>query len=75
MATAIDDNVAYEKSDKSIWRLLNIRCTRLVPCLAHLKIACIHDDAGKGIQEMSNWFADDINLIAKYVLNGIQRIR
>ena len=28
MATAIDDNAAYEKSDKSIWRLLNIRCTR-----------------------------------------------
>ena len=40
-----------------------------------LKIACIHDDAGKGIQEMSDWFADDINLIAKYVFNGIQRIR
>ena len=27
VATAIDDNAAYEKSDKSIWRLLNIRCT------------------------------------------------
>ena len=27
MATAIDNNAAYEKSDKSIWRLLNIRCT------------------------------------------------
>ena len=27
MATAIDDNAAYEKSDKSIWWLLNIRCT------------------------------------------------
>ena len=27
MATATDDNAAYEKSDKSIWRLLNIRCT------------------------------------------------
>ena len=40
-----------------------------------LKIACIHDDAGKGIQKMSDWFADDINLIAKYVFHGIQRIR
>ena len=40
-----------------------------------LKIACIHDDAGKGVQEMSDCFADDINLIAKYVFNGIQRIR
>ena len=29
MATTTDDNAAYEKSDKSIWRLLNIRCTRL----------------------------------------------
>ena len=29
MATAIDDNAADEKSDKSIWRLLNIRCTRI----------------------------------------------
>nr|WP_288720438.1 DUF6783 domain-containing protein [uncultured Blautia sp.] len=28
MATTIDDNAADEKSDKSIWRLLNIRCTR-----------------------------------------------
>ena len=27
MATAIDNNAAYENSDKSIWRLLNIRCT------------------------------------------------
>ena len=40
-----------------------------------LKIACSHDDAGKGIQKMSDWFADDINLIAKYVFHGIQRIR
>ena len=40
-----------------------------------LKIACIHDEAGKGIQKMSDWFADDINLIAKYVFHGIQRIR
>ena len=31
MATAIDDNAAYEKSDKSIWWLLNIRCTRRSP--------------------------------------------
>ena len=29
MATTIDDNAADEKSDKSIWRLLNIRCTRI----------------------------------------------
>jgi hypothetical protein len=28
VATTIDDNAADEKSDKSIWRLLNIRCTR-----------------------------------------------
>ena len=28
VATAIDDNAAYEKSDKSIWRLHNIRCTK-----------------------------------------------
>ena len=28
MATTIDANAADEKSDKSIWRLLNIRCTR-----------------------------------------------
>ena len=27
MATATDLGVAYEKSDKSILRLLNIRCT------------------------------------------------
>ena len=27
MATATDDNAANEKSDKSIWQLLNIRCT------------------------------------------------
>ena len=29
MATATDDNAADEKSDKSIWQLLNIRCTML----------------------------------------------
>ena len=29
MATATDDNAADEKSDKSIWQLLNIRCTSL----------------------------------------------
>ena len=28
MATSIDDNATDEKSDKSIWRLLNIHCTR-----------------------------------------------
>ena len=27
VATATDDNAADEKSDKSIWQLLNIRCT------------------------------------------------
>ena len=27
MATATDDNAADKKSDKSIWQLLNIRCT------------------------------------------------
>lgn len=40
-----------------------------------LKIVCIHDDTGKGIQKMSDIFADDINLIAKYVFHGIQQIR
>ena len=29
VATTIDDNAADGKSDKSIWRLLNIRCTRI----------------------------------------------
>ena len=29
VATATDDNAADEKSDKSIWQLLNIRCTSL----------------------------------------------
>ena len=29
MATSIDDNAADEKSDKSIWRLLNIHCTNV----------------------------------------------
>ena len=29
MATTIDDNAADEKSDKPIWRLLNIHCTRV----------------------------------------------
>ncbi|WP_207661543.1 hypothetical protein, partial [Blautia sp. OF03-15BH] len=29
MATSIDDNAADEKSDKPIWRLLNIHCTRV----------------------------------------------
>ena len=30
MATSIDDNAADEKSDKSIWRLLNIHCTNII---------------------------------------------
>ena len=38
MATVIDDNAAYEKSDKSIWRLLNIRCTRNSCLLKHSSI-------------------------------------
>ena len=29
MAAPIDDNAADEKSDKSIWQLLNIYCTSL----------------------------------------------
>ena len=29
-ATSIDDNAADEKSDKSIWRLLNIHCTSVL---------------------------------------------
>jgi hypothetical protein len=29
VATVTDDNAADEKSDKSIWQLLNIRCTSL----------------------------------------------
>lgn len=40
-----------------------------------LKIACIHDDTGKGVQEMSDMFADNLNLIAKYVFTGIRKIR
>ena len=40
-----------------------------------LKIACIHDDTGKGVQEMSDMFADDPDLIAKYVFTGIQKVR
>ena len=40
-----------------------------------LKIACIRDDTGKGIQEMSDMFADDPNLIAKYVFTGIRTVR
>ena len=39
-----------------------------------LKIACIHDDTGKGVQEMSDTFADDLNLIAKYVFSGIPKV-
>ena len=39
MATAIDDNAAYEKSDKSIWWLLNIRCTRRDLVLYRLETA------------------------------------
>ena len=38
MATAIDDNAADEKSDKSIWRLLNIRCTRSVQSLSEVLV-------------------------------------
>ena len=40
-----------------------------------LKIACIQDDTGKGIQEMSDMFSDDLNLIAQYVFKGIPRMR
>lgn len=40
-----------------------------------IKIACIHDNTGKGTQEMSDMFADDLGLIAKYVFNGIQKVR
>ena len=38
MATATDDNAADEKSDKSIWRLLNIRCTRSVQLLSEVLV-------------------------------------
>jgi hypothetical protein len=34
VATATDDNAADEKSDKSIWQLLNIRCTRIIPAIS-----------------------------------------
>ncbi|MCQ4933700.1 hypothetical protein [Blautia faecis] len=34
MATATDDNAADEKSDKSIWQLLNIRRTRIIPAIS-----------------------------------------
>lgn len=40
-----------------------------------LKIACIQNDTGKGHQEMSDMFADDLNLIAKYVFSGIEGFR
>lgn len=40
-----------------------------------IKIACIHDDTGKGVQEMSDQFADDLSLIAKYVFTSIPKIR
>jgi hypothetical protein len=40
-----------------------------------LKIACIQDDTGKGIQEMSDIFSDDLDLIAKYVFGAIQSFR
>lgn len=39
------------------------------------KIACINDDTGKGVQEMSDIFTDDLDLIAKYVFNGIPKVR
>ena len=38
VATATDDNAADEKSDKSIWRLLNIRCTRSVQLLSEVLV-------------------------------------
>lgn len=40
-----------------------------------IKIACIHDNTGKGVQEMSDIFADNLNLIAKYVFSSIPQIR
>ena len=40
MATTIDDNAADEKSDKSIWRLLNIRCTRTKNVPWHILPEC-----------------------------------
>ena len=42
MATATDDNAAYEKSDKSIWWLLNIRCTRRSPGQLQTKTSAMY---------------------------------
>ena len=47
MATATDDNAADEKSDKSIWQLLNIRCTRNAP-----RKEILMDNAGKNVIEV-----------------------
>ena len=38
MATATDDNAADEKSDKSIWQLLNIRCTSFFRNISVMRI-------------------------------------
>lgn len=40
-----------------------------------LKIACIQGDTGNGVQASSDMFADNKDLIAKYVFSGIQKIR
>jgi len=47
VATATDDNAADEKSDKSIWQLLNIRCTRNAP-----RKEILMDNAGKNVIEV-----------------------
>jgi len=38
VATVTDVGAADEKSDKSIWRLLNIRCTRSVQLLSEVLV-------------------------------------
>ena len=56
MATATDDNAAYEKSGKSIWRLLNFRCAR----------ACLKKAFCKMCVTICGRFCPDEGVIAGY---------
>ena len=49
MATSIDDNAADEKSGKSIWRLLNIHCTRFKSLIVQARTTFGTFDPGKQI--------------------------
>ena len=70
MATTIDDNAADEKSDKSIWRLLNIRCTRacLKKAFRELRVSVcgsFYPNEGKiyrkvGLADCGNDFSDTL---------------